>query len=162
MSDIQADLRRALVVFRENPTASEEEFLAALGAAGIERRMAVAIIEFMPVAFTRVEFRYSGAMFCDHFIRQAANGDFSQPFLYSGQPVFLAAVALAEAGVARDDMLAVLTRSAEFDMIRQVLDSGKTLSDGVFSPLIFMWNQADAEATLSPAPRKWWQFWKRK
>lgn len=146
------ELKRALIVLRANPTASDEELLEALCAVGIQRRLAVAIIEFMPVAFTRVEFRHSGAIFCDHFIRHAANGDFSQPFLYSEQPVFLAAVAMAEAGVAREDLLVVLNRSAEFDMIRQVLNSGKALSDGVFSPLIFMWNEGDAESTPSPAP----------
>ena len=73
MSSMQAELRRALVVFRENPSASNEELLKALCAVDIERTLAIAIIQFMSSAFMRAQFRDGGPILSGSYMRFLGN-----------------------------------------------------------------------------------------
>lgn len=161
---MQAELKRALVVFRENPSASEEELLEALCAVEIERTLAIAIIQFMPAAFMRVQFRDGGPHFSDSYIRFRGDRTDSRKYPLAQEPVFNAAIELAAAGVPREETLSVLRRSPEYAALGNALRAGEQAGDLVMSPVgVFAdWGRVGAAAAApAAAERRWWQFWKR-
>ncbi|MCC6360162.1 MAG: hypothetical protein IT450_15565 [Phycisphaerales bacterium] len=142
---MQDQLKCTLDVFRENPSASDEELLEALCAAGIERRLAAKIIQFMPPAFMRVQFRESGPHFSDKYMLFRGNQNDGRTFPLTSEPVFNAALELARAGVSRDEMLAVLRRSSEYIALGKALRAGEQPGDLVMSPVgVFAdWGRTD-------------------
>lgn len=159
---MEDQLKCALKVFRDNPAASEEELLPALCAANIERNLAIAIIQFMPAAFMRVQFREGGPHFSDSYMRFLGNRSDSRKYPLAQEPVFNAAMELASAGVSREEMLAVLRRSPEYAALGNALRAGEQAGDLVMSPVgVFAdWGREGSAPPPSSEPRKWWQFWK--
>jgi hypothetical protein len=71
------------------------------------------------------------------------NGKVSPERLLSSEPLWNEVVAFAryeaKLGVSREDLFTIAGRSAEFDAVNQMLNSGSNLSDIVLTPTLLTW-----------------------
>lgn len=145
MSEI---ISKAVALLRKLRFAPDDEVYRALVTAGIERQLAMRLVEFLPIAYCRLILAASGARFSNTF-RRALPGGFSEEQLLSSEPIWNAAVVFAESeaeqGVPGEDLLAVAARSAEFHAANQLLQKGARLENLTFaSPILLAWPEPSA------------------
>lgn len=127
---------------------SDEEVYRLLVREGIERNVAAQLVEFLPIIYSRLILRSTGAQFSNTFRRRKTDGTYEELPFASNQ-VFNAAVAFAndEAahGVSGKDLLAIAARSAEFDAANQLLKTGSKLANAAFGPSVLTWTEDGPE-----------------
>jgi len=133
---MRAEVTSAMPIFSRHNDDDDEVLLEALCAAGHDRQVAINLIVFMPIAFTRVLFAGTGVNFCDSFVHMGRFGKLAPLQSLTDEPVFRAALALARSGISKDILRMVACRSAEYDAIQDALDDGARLKDLVISPTI--------------------------
>lgn len=155
---MRAVVEAAIPIFIEHSTADDSSLISGLVASGCDQTTASRLVEFMPLGFTRVMLADSGVKFSQTFVRVQTDGEYSAEILLSDEPVFVAATSVAQAGVVREEMIAVAGRSAEFHAINEALYKGSQLSNLVCSPPVLMWGES---VMPSQRRRRWWQVWRR-
>lgn len=152
-------IHKALAVFRQFPDASHEDTVAQLTVAVADADLAERLMEFVPIAFARIALASSGVSFQDTFCRSLGNGKFSHFCPLSADPIYEPALAIAReelgSAIPEPDLLAVLTRSGQFDAINKALLAGTQLKGAVMSPSIFL---RSAPMPCEP-PKPWWKLW---
>ena len=136
----------AVAIFRNSPQLDDESVFRALLKLGIERSLAARIVEFLPMAYCRVLFLNSGVQFSKSFTRAASPLKVQS---LSWEPVWVFFLAYAEfeirGGVARNELLMVAGRGAEFHAINQLLDKGSELKNVVLAPMSLQWPENGPE-----------------
>ena len=94
-ADLLAKLKKALPIFQANVDADDDTLIAALEAAGIERPLATRMVQFLPMAFTRVFFQRSKITFADTYMRQGADGTRGPEQRLDDEPVYCEGMNLA-------------------------------------------------------------------
>lgn len=145
------DISKAMAMFRTSPNLEDYGIYQTLVADGVERQLAARLVEFLPVIYSRLILRNSGARFSSTFRRTVAGG-MSQEQPFSSDPVWNAAAAFAsdelERGVSSQDLLVVAARSAEFDAANQLLNRGAKLENIVFTPPVFIWPEGGPDGEV--------------
>jgi hypothetical protein len=143
------DISKAVAVFRTSPNLEDYVVYQTLVADGVERQRAARLVEFLPIIYSRLILRNSGARFSNTFRRTLPGGTSYEQQL-SSEPIWDAAVAFAyveaERGVSSQDILAVAARSAEFDAANQLLNKGSKLENVAFTPPVLNWPESGPDA----------------
>jgi hypothetical protein len=133
----------AVRILRESPDSSDEEIFVALVRAGIERKDAARLVEFLPIAYCRLLLGSSGVCFSDTFQRRTPGGDTSAELPLTSESIWVEISDFAKAevhhGVPRDEWLALAGRSAEFAVINQLLNQGAKLTNVALTPVLLSW-----------------------
>jgi len=136
------DIFKAIAMFRAFPNLDDYAMYKALVADGVNHRRAARLVEFLPLVYSRLIFRNSGALFSHTFIRCLPRG-LSQEQPLASEPLWNEAVAFAndevERGVSGQDLLAIGVRSAEFDAANQLLNKGSQLQNIAFTAPVLRW-----------------------
>src|SRR5580698_2432330 len=85
------EISRAVTIFRSSPNLKDEEVFVALINRGTEKELAARLVEFLPMAYSRLILSKSGARFADTFRRNLPGG-VSQEKPLSSEPVWGAVV----------------------------------------------------------------------
>ena len=140
---MNAGISKTVAILREFPNVSDEEILRKVLAAGVERVVASRLVEFLPLAYTRLILSESGVGFCDRFQRKLADGSLSAERRLDSEPLWAEIVSFARSekgsGVTGDALLAVAGRSSEFDGVNQLANRGSKLTEIALTPTVFLW-----------------------
>jgi hypothetical protein len=119
----------AVDVFLAHPRADQDETLTALADRGLAPREAWRLYQFVPIAFCHVVLRGSGVGFEPAYLSVHPDTGVRERRLLSDEPIYTAAVRLAEERVAAGaaELLPVLGRSAEYAVINHLLHQGSQL-----------------------------------
>jgi hypothetical protein len=139
---VDEDVNTAVEVFLAHPHADQDETLAALADRGLAPRQAWRLYQFVPIAFCHVVLRGSGVGFLPAYLSVHPDTDAREERLLSDEPIYAAAVRLAEqrvaAGAGPAELLPVFGRSAEYAAVNQLLHQGSQLRDiRLVEPLLF-------------------------
>lgn len=132
-------LEAALRLATAGPTAFDDDLVDALCAEGHDRRLAMRVVEFMPLAFVRVLLAGTGVDLSDRYIRVGQDGRADVERALADEPVYRAALDLARSGLSREQMLAIAGGAAELNAISQALEAGSRLEDLTCGPPALMW-----------------------
>ena len=132
-------LEAALRLVSAEPTAFSDGLVDALCAQGHDRRLAMRVVEFMPLAFVRVLLAGTGVELSDRYIRAGQEGQADTERPLADEPVYRATLDLAESGLSREELLAVAGGAAELNAINQALNAGSRPEDLTCGPPALMW-----------------------
>jgi hypothetical protein len=117
-------ISEAVTILREFPDASDEEILHKLLAAGVDRIVASRLVEFLPLAYSRLILSDSGVGFCDRFQRKQADGSLSPERPLDSEPLWAGMLSFARSekrsGVTGDALLVIACRSSEFHAVNSL------------------------------------------
>lgn len=129
-----------VALFREFPNSSGEEIFRKLVATGCDRLIAARLIEFVPMAYSRLLLADSGVQFSGCFQRKLIDGRLSAEQRLAANPLWAVAVSFAETekktGIAGKALLVVAAQSAAFDAANQLANQGSVLDDIVLMPTV--------------------------
>jgi hypothetical protein len=135
-------IRRAVEVLRRHPDSSEGQIVTALVEAGFDEALAVRMVEFIPLAYSRVWLAGRGVEFSDCYLRMNADGETYTEYKLEDEHVYREAVATAQseldAGSGFDELFPIFGRSAELKAINNALNGGSKLEDMALSPPVFL------------------------
>jgi hypothetical protein len=138
-------IRLALKFIRQSTADSDESIYEKLTAERLNPELAARLVEFLPIAYTRILLTSSGARFSNTFRRNLPDGT-SRESEFSANPVWNAVESFAQAeiarGISQKELLGVAARSAEFDAANKLLKQGSKLSNLVFTPPAFLWPES--------------------
>jgi hypothetical protein len=123
------------------PDLSDQDIMSELVSTDIAPLIAARIVEFVPSAFARLLLGPTGVRFSPSFVRQSAEGVSVEQRLDS-EPVWAEINSFAATGgkkLGRAEWLAIAGRSAEFEAVNRLLNSGSSPHDIVLAPLSFQW-----------------------
>jgi hypothetical protein len=134
---------------------------------GVPPRLAVEIVEFLPLALARALLDGMGVHFEDHYVRQTAGGRVIGQKLLTDEPVFREGLEVAnELSGDGAAYLAVAGWSVEYQAINRAMNAGSRAEDlRCPPPIVFADNHDerrfdDTSGGVQPRARPWWQFWK--
>ena len=140
---MQAEITKVVDLFRNSPEMDDEEIFRSLLSAGLERRLAARLVEFVPIAYCRVLLEHTGARFSETFKRLGGDHKTSGERLLRSEPAWEASLQFArremEKGIPLQEKLQVAGRSPEFDAVSSLLNKGSLLEDIAFTTLILQW-----------------------
>jgi hypothetical protein len=112
---------------------------------GVERQYAARLVEFLPMAYGRLLLGKAGIHFSEMFQRMTPSGDLTAEQQLSSEPVWEEVVSFAQAearrGASKEDVLAVAGRSAELDVVNQLLKQGSKPEDLILTTASLKWSQ---------------------
>ena len=151
------NISKAVAIFRTSPYSEDVEVYRRLTADGVDPQVAARLVEFLPIAYSRLILASSGARFSNTFRRMLSDGT-HQTRLLSSEPVWNAAVAFAlgeaERNVPGRDLIAVAAHSAEFHAANQLLQKGSKLEDLILTPPVLTWDECGPGADSQRKTRK--------
>lgn len=135
--------------------------------AGVPPRLAVEIVEFLPLALARALLDGMGVHFEDYYVRHTSGGRVIGQKSLADEPVFREGLAAADElsgdGAA---YLAVAGWSAEYQAINKAMNAGARPENLRFGPPVVLADHDDerrfddTSGGAQPRDRAWWQFWK--
>jgi hypothetical protein len=135
--------------------------------AGIPSRLAIEIIEFLPLALARALLDGMGVHFEDYYVRHTSGGRVIGQKLLADEPVFREGLGVAnEMSGDGAAYLAVAGWSAEYQAINRAMNAGSRPEDlRCAQPVVFADHDDerrfdDTSGGVQPRERTWWQFWK--
>ena len=132
-----------MATFRSLPSSADAEIHRRIVADGFNRVVAARLIEFLPMAYSRLVLGPLGVRFSKTFLRKSADESISAEQPLSSEPVWNWVLGFAryevKGGVKATDLLAVAARSAEFDAANQLQNKGSRPSDLVMTPALLSW-----------------------
>jgi hypothetical protein len=147
-AEMNESLSKAVDVFRSRPNMEDGEVYRTLAQQGVQRQLAARIVEFVPIAYTRLVFGKSGARFSDTFQRSVPGNETIARRL-AEEPVWNAALDFGRAEIARGvsgrDLILVAAHSGEFHAANQLLNAGSKLENLVFAPPVLTWPEDGPE-----------------
>lgn len=153
---VQSDLiSRVVPLFAEHLQSDDDTLLDAIIALGIDQRQAIAILDFMPIAFFHVAADGKIADMPDHYVRYCADETPIGNVRFMDEPIYVAARHYAETECETDGLDPVLRRSAEFNAMNNLLNKGTPMERVRLGPSVFM-----DYVTQNSSSCPWWQFWR--
>jgi hypothetical protein len=136
------DTSRAVAVMHRMHDRPDEEIVDALVALGAERRHAIALVDFLPIAFGRPVLEKLGVRASE--TGQIQEGGSERTLRLLDDPVFADAAALANEAYAHGTMSAdvfraLALRGAELGAVNEALSAGSKAADLELSPPMFRW-----------------------
>jgi hypothetical protein len=138
-----------------------------LEAAGVPPRLAIEVVEFLPLALARALLDGMGVHFEDYYARQTSGGRVIGQKLLADEPVFREGLAAADEmsgdGAA---YLAVAGRSAEYQAINRAMNAGARPEDLRCAPPVVFADHDDerrfddTSGGVQPRAHAWWRLWK--
>lgn len=156
-------VKEVLPIFVTHKGGGDDKIIDELKQQGVASDLAIALIEFVPLAFTRNILEGEGPVFANCYARVSETGGRTEEKPLAASPVYRAALACARQTPGGDAYLAVAGRSAEFKAVNELVCGGSMLEDLRLTPPLFMHpHEADCSAYEERAEgsRKWWRFWK--
>lgn len=150
------DIARAVPMFVKHQRSDDDTLLDAIVALGIDQKRAVALLDFMPIAFFHVITDGKIADLPDHYVRYSADQKPIGNVLFANDPIYVAARHYAENDCESDDLAPVSMRSAEFNAMNDMLTKGTPMEQIRLGPSVIMDYVPDDS---SDATRPWWRFW---
>lgn len=145
---VEIAVRTAVGVIRQSPDSSDERVLEELMRRGIEERIAFRLVLFVPSAYCRVLLRQSGVRFSEMYHQRGSDKEWP----LANEPIWTEAIRSAESEsktIPKDDYLRVAARSAEFNVINQMLYKGSKLKDLTLTPILVRWSDDLPQTPLS-------------
>ncbi len=108
---------------------------------GIDKNIAKKIIQFVPLAFCRVILESSGIVFSNYYQVSEYNGEISELRPLQDEEVFNEAIAIAIANsssLCGDELLVIAGRSAEFNVINELLNEGAFMNELELIPTLML------------------------
>jgi hypothetical protein len=137
------DITQAVEVFRTQTDSYDHQLIATFVEAGFEQTLATRLVEFIPLAYSRVWLAGRGVQFTDYYLRMSADRKTYTEYKLEDEPVYREAVAAAQSEIAAgsgfDELLPIVGRSAEFKAINSALNDGAMLEDLELSAPVFLW-----------------------
>jgi len=135
-------ISKAVAILRRSPNLTDESVYHALVHEGIECILAARLVEFLPIAYSRLILANSGIRFSDTFCRRLSDGSL-QERAFSSEEVWNEATDFARAeaarGISGKDLLKIGARSAELHAVNQLLDKGSKLDNIGLTPPVLTW-----------------------
>ena len=157
----------AMPVFSGHARGGRSVIRDELEKAGIPRKLAAEIVEFLPLALARAMLGGMGVHFEDHYVRQTAGGRVIGRKPLADEPVFREGLAVAgELSAGGEAFVAVAGFSAEYQAINKALNAGSRPEDLRCAPPVVFAEHDDDRAFddtsggTQPRAKSWWQFWK--
>jgi hypothetical protein len=147
LSDAETELIAHAVSLFRNPDLGHQEIFQKLVGAGVPRRNAARLVEFLPSAYCRVifpEMHYS-----ESFQRRLPDGSMSPERLLSTEPMWNLALAFARDEMARgtpaQELLTVASQSAEFATMTHLCKGGSQPRHIHLTPTALLWPEDGPE-----------------
>jgi hypothetical protein len=157
----------AMPVFTEHARGGLSAIRRELEKAGVPRKLAAEITEFLPLALARAMLEGMGVHFEDHYVRQTARGRVIGRKLLADEPVYREGLAIAnELSGGGEEFVAVAGWSTEYQAINKAMNSGSRPEDlRCAPPVVFAEHDddrrfRDTSDGVEPKTKSWWQFWK--
>jgi hypothetical protein len=136
------DTSRAVAVMHRMHDRPDEEIVDALVSLGAEKRHAIALVDFLPIAFGRPVLAKLGVRVSE--TGEIHEGEATRTLRLLDDPVFADAAALANAAyehgtMPADVFRALALRGAELGAVNQALSKGSKAEDLLLSPPMFRW-----------------------
>jgi hypothetical protein len=171
-TEIADAVAQAVAVFQAHPAADDETIDAALRARGIDERLVVRLIQFLPSAFCRVLLAPQGVRFRGQYVVMGPRGKDLGTYELADEPVFVEATIAArrelETEHGRQTFPAIAWRSSECKAVYSLVEQGEPLEAIICAALILHGMGDDyppgagAPASASaPVSKPWWQRWRR-
>lgn len=161
-SELTDFIIRGIETFRDNPQTDEEELIQDLVIQGIDEETAGNLIDFIPIAFTRVGLEHLNINFQDYIQRVDRKGNITEKIKLADIPIYMEALSFAkkdaELFVDNDQFLAIASYNAEFKVVNEMLNKGSKVENLVVSPVSMLaGNNIDRDFEDK---KSWWQIWK--
>lgn len=155
--DVQSDLiARVVPLFAEHQQSDDDTLLDAMVALDINRQQAVALLDFMPIAFFHVAADGKIADIPEHYLRYSSDQKPIGEVRFADEPIYVAARQYAENEYECEGLDPVSMRSAEFNAMNAMLHKGTPMERVRLGPSVIM----DYAPEEPPGPsRPWWRFW---
>lgn len=161
-AELRQAVEQALPFFQTHLHDNDDDLIAALVASGTDKPLATRIVQFTPIAFTRVFFERSKVQFAETYFRMKSDGSLGAECRLDEEPVFKAAAALARnRDIAGPSMLFVTHRSGAFQAIHQAMRQGAQLNGLMVSSPILVEREPASDPPAKPPEPPWWRFWKK-
>ena len=155
--EVQSDLiARVVPLFAEHQHSDDDTLLDAIVALNIDRQQAVALLDFMPIAFFHVVADGKIADIPDHYVRYSSDQNPIGNVLFVDEPIYVAARHYAENEHETGGHDPVSMRSAEFRAMNGMLHKGTPMGRIRLGPSVIMDYTPDDSPTTD---RPWWRFW---
>jgi hypothetical protein len=136
---------------RKSPPIEDYEIYNILVREGMEARAAARLVEFLPLVYTRIALASLDIKFAVFFSRRLPDGRYSAARRFDLEPVWNAAVEFAraevEGGLAEEELMAVLRRSSDFNVVNKM--AGDDLK-GTTTETVFLWPEEGPDAEDGP------------
>jgi hypothetical protein len=136
------NITQAVEILRTQTDSSDDRLITTLVEAGFDQALATRLVEFIPLAYSRVWLADSGVQFEDYYLRASADGKTYTEHMLKDVPVYREAVAAAQSEIAAgsgfDELLPIIGRCAEFKAINSALHGGSRLEDLELSAPVFL------------------------
>jgi hypothetical protein len=133
----------AVALLRSRTHLDDVAIYRELAGHGVERPTAARLVEFLPMVYCRLIFLKSGLRFPVTYRRALSDGTYSSSVSLSGDTLWNEAKKFAEveieSGVNGQSLLAIASRSAEFDAANKLLNRGGKLKDIKFTEPVLLW-----------------------
>ncbi len=124
-----------------NPNADDGIVLDYLIESEIPDKIAHDIIVFTPTAFNRYVFKDSGIKFSDSYITRIEKGEKSLSF--NDNEIFILSqeyfLKYLNEKISKVDLIKIIGRCSEFDIITQAIENGSNLSDLSIQPMLLIY-----------------------
>lgn len=161
-SEITDSIIKGVETFRDNLRADEQVLIQNLISQGIDEKTAGDLVDFIPIAFTRVGLDHLNIDFQDYVQYVDKIGRVKEKRKLIDIPIYAEAVRFAkeDAGlfVDNEEFLTIESYSAEFKVINDMLNKGSRIEDLVISPVTMLAGSNVIED--SEENKSWWQIWK--
>jgi hypothetical protein len=141
------DITQAAEILRAQTDSSDGQLITTLVEAGFAQALATRLVEFIPLAYSRVWLAGRGIQFTDYYLRMSADGETYTEYELEDEPVYREAVAAAQseidAGSGFDELLPIFGRSSEFKAINSALNGGSRLEDLELSAPVLLWEDEE-------------------
>jgi len=141
------DITQASEILRTHTDSSDGQLITTLLEAGFDQALATRLVEFIPLAYSRVWLADSGVQFEDYYLRVSADGKTYTEHNLEDEPVYREAVAAAQSEIAAgsgfDELLPIVGRSSEFKAINSALHGGSRLEDLELSAPVLLWEDEE-------------------
>lgn len=167
-------IRRTLEIMRASPTMTEQEISNCLVEEGVDQDIASCLVDYIPMAYTRIMYASVGLKFAQTYRRMDKKGRLLPERELVSEPLWNEVLAYAKSemskGISDRDLLAIVYGDAEYKAITQALKDGTDLKGSASAPVIFLTplenplnDQAintSSEHSKSVHKKKIWQFWR--
>lgn len=161
-SELTDSIIKGVETFRDNPQAEETTLIMNLVNQEIDELTASSIVDFIPIAFTRVGLEHLNIKFQDYFQCVDRKGNVLKKTKLLDIPIYAEALRFAKEDsgmfLDNDEFLAIESYNAEFKAINNALNQGSKIEDLVISP-VTMLSENSIENDLKEK-KSWWQVWK--
>jgi hypothetical protein len=136
------NITQAVEILRAQTDSSDYQLITNLVETGFDQALATRLVEFIPLAYSRVWLEGGGVQFADYYLRMSADGKTYTEHKLEDEHVYREAVAAAQselaAGSGFDELLPIVGRCAEFKAINSALHGGSRLEDLELSAPVFL------------------------